>query len=151
MFLKIQDDALEEIAGSRESIATACRFLYSSGLGWGFSLRFILEQLGKFGIDLKKRPEIARIDDDPSDSYDPERRVLDNDFILSTLKFAEFHALREIKHRARIPVKDSYVLVGIADEGPEYRDRKVKKIRDKRVYCLSATDVFGEFLKLLMR
>jgi RNA-dependent RNA polymerase len=126
VFLKIQEEALDAIAGARESIADACKFLYASGLGWGFSLRFILEQLGKFGIDLKKRPEVARIDDDAADPYDPEMRVLNDDFILSTLKFAEFHALREIKHRARIPVKDSYVLVGVADEGPEYRKRSRK-------------------------
>lgn len=151
MFLKIQEDALEAIAGSRESIAAACQFLYASGLGWGFSLRFILEQLGKLGIDLKKRPEIARIDDDPADPYDPEMRVLNNDFILSTLKFAEFHALREIKHRARIPVKDSYVLVGVADEGPEYRERKVNKIGDKKVFCLVEGNVFGRSLKRPMK
>jgi len=145
VFLKIQDDALADVTGSQESIATACRFLHANGLGWGFSLRFILDQLGKLGLDLK-RP--ARIDDDPDD---PERRVLNNNFILSTLKFAEFHVLRDIKHRARIPVKDSHVLVGVADEGPEYRKRQIMKIDDVKVYCLTPFNVFGTSLKRVLK
>ena len=143
MFLKIQEDALADVEGAQQSLATACRFLMANGLGRGFSLRFILEQLGKLGLDLKKRPEIARIDDDPDEACDPERMVLNNKFLLSTLKFAEFHVLRDIKHRARIPVRDSHVLVGVADEGPEYRARGIKKINELRVYCLTGNDVFG--------
>ena len=141
MFLKIQADALADVTGAQESITTACRFLQANGIGWGFSLRYILEQLGKLGLDLKKRP--ARIDDDPVDSSGSERTVLNNNFMLSTLKFAEFHVLRDIKHRARIPVKDSHVLVGVADEGPEYRDRNILMIDGVKVYCLSPDNVFG--------
>jgi len=141
VFLKIQADALADVKGAQESLATACRFLVANGLGKGFSLRYILEQLGKLGLDLKKRP--ARIDDDPDDPCGSERMVLDNKFLLSTLKFAEFQVLRDIKHRARIPVKDSHVLVGVADEGPEYRGRGVKKINEQRIYCLTGNDVFG--------
>ena len=182
VFLKIQADALADVKGAQESIATACRFLLANGLGWGFSLRYILEQLGKLGLDLEKRPkekqpeekrpeekrpEIARIDDDPDSADDspanvdpdsadnnppevdpidtnvPQRMILNNNFMLSTLKFAEFHVLRDIKHRARIPLKDSHVLVGVADEGPEYRSRGIKKINDQKVYCLSPENVFG--------
>ena len=148
VFLKIQEDALDAIAGAQESIAAACQFLHASNLGWGFSFRFVLEQLGKLGLDLKKRAEIARIDDDPDDVSDPERSVLKNDFLLSTLKFAEFHVLRDIKHRARIPIKDSHVLVGVADEGPEYRGRGIRKIDGKKLYLLTANDVFGAYQSL---
>ena len=140
MFLKIQDDALAEVTGAQESIVAACRFLHANGLGWGFRLRYILEKLGELGLDLK-RP--ARIDDDLADPYDPERRVLNNNFMLSTLKFAEFHVLRDIKYRARIRVEDSHVLVGVADEGPEYRKRDITKIDDVKVYCLTPDNVFG--------
>ena len=143
VFLDIQTDALADIQGAQESIATACRFLYANGLGWGFSMRYILEQLGKLGFDLKKRPEIARIDDDPTDANNTDQWVLNNKFMLSALKFAEFHVLRDIKHRARIPVKDSYVLVGVADEGPEYRKRKINRIDGKKIYCLTSENVFG--------
>ena len=147
MFLKIQEDALADITGAKESIATACRFLYANGIGWGFSLRYILEQLGKLGLDLKQP---ARIDD-PDDPYDPERRVLNNHFMLSTLKFAEFHVLRDIKHRARIPVKDSHVLVGVADEGPEYRKRKIVKIDGVKIRCLTENEVFGTSPKWMLK
>jgi RNA-dependent RNA polymerase len=143
VFLDIQADALADIDGAQESIETACRFLYANGLGWGFGLRYVLDQLGKLGFDLKKRPEVARIDDDPADSNNPDQWVLNNRFMLSTLKFAEFQVLRDIKHRARIPVKDSYVLVGVADEGAEYRKRKITKIDGKKIYCLSPDNIFG--------
>lgn len=143
VFLKIQSDALADVAGAQESIATACRFMHGNGLGRSFSLGFILEQLGKLGLDLKKRPEIARIDDDPADPFDPEEMMLKNNFLLNALKFAEFHVLREIKHRARIPVKESHVLVGVADEGPEYRARGIVKIGEQKISCLSPDNVFG--------
>ena len=143
VFLKIQADALADIEGAQESIATACRFLHANGLAWGFSLRYVLEQLGKLGFDLRKRPDVARIDDDPTDANNPEEWVLNNKFMLSTLKFAEFHVLRDIKHRARIPIKDSHVLVGVADEGPEYRTRKQKKIGEHKIFCLTGRDIFG--------
>lgn len=73
--------------------------------------------------------------------------MLNNSFLSSTLKFAEFHVLREIKHRARIPVKDSYVLVGVADEGPEYRGRGIKRINEQKVYCLIEGNIYGASLK----
>ena len=136
VFLQIQSDALADVGGAQESISTACRFLHANGLGWGFSLRYVLEQLGKLGLDLK--PEVPRIDIE----VDPDA-VLTNEFLLSTLKFAQFHVLRDIKHRARIPVKDSHVLVGVADEGPEYRNRGVKRINGQAISCLTADNIFG--------
>lgn len=148
VFLKIQEDALADVGGAQESIQTAHKFLHANGLGRGFNLGYILEQLGKLGLDLKKRPEIARIDDDP-DNLD--KMVLNNKFLLNALKFAEFHVLREIKHRARIPVKESYVLVGVADEGSEYRSRGIKKIGEQKIYCLTQTDIYGAFYKSLSK
>lgn len=46
--------------------------------------------------------------------------------------------LRDIKHSARIPVPESYLLVGIADEGPAY-------IRDgfENVYHLKEGCIYG--------
>ena len=148
VFLKIQEEALADVTGAQESITTACRFLQAHGIGWGFGLRYILEQLGKLGLNLK-RP--ARIDDDPDDSSGSERTALNNNFMLSTLKFAEFHVLRDIKHRARIPVKDSHVLVGVADEGPEYRERGISKINGVKVYVLSEANVFGTSPELMLK
>lgn len=145
VFLKIQAEALANVSSAQGSITTACQFLRANGLGRGFTLRYVLEQLGNLGLDLKKRPEIARIDDDPIDDYDPEAGVLNNKFILNTLKFAEFHVLRDIKHRARIPVKDSYVVVGVADEGPAYRKSGITKIGEDKVFCLVGDSVYGMF------
>lgn len=50
--------------------------------------------------------------------------------------------LREIKHGARIPVPDSYLLVGVADEGPAY----VGKPGYEKVHCLSEHEIYGQFL-----
>jgi hypothetical protein len=89
VFLKIQEDALEDVRGAQESIKTACDFLYNNNLGKGFSMRYVLDQLGKLGFDFQQRPEIARIDDDPADASNPDQWVLNNKFILSTLRFAQ--------------------------------------------------------------
>ena len=143
VFMEIQEAALNDVRGAQESIETACKFLSKNNLSKGFSMRYILEQLEKLGFDFQKRPEIARIDDDPADASNTNDWVLNNKFILSTLKFAEFQVLRDIKHRARIPIEDSHVLVGIADEGQEYRLRGIKKIGEQKIEILTEGNVFG--------
>jgi RNA-dependent RNA polymerase len=48
--------------------------------------------------------------------------------------------LRDIKHSARIPIPESYLLVGVADEGPAY-----KKAGLTNVYILPEGNIFGVF------
>ncbi|KAG6331650.1 hypothetical protein ID866_7441 [Astraeus odoratus] len=48
------------------------------------------------------------------------QRPLDTPFLAQLRSCAINHVLRDIKYRARIPIPDSYMLVGVADEGPAY-------------------------------
>lgn len=123
VFLQIQNDAVQDVKQAQESIKNARFLLNAHGLGFGFRLSFLLEKLGSLGLELK--------------SEDPKLN-LDNKFMLNSLRFAEFHVIRDIKHRARIPIKDSHVLVGVADEGPAY-----KKSGMKKVYCLPQGSIYA--------
>ena len=66
------------------------------------------------------------------------RHTLDNEFIRRLLKFAQTHILREIKHEARIPIKEAHQLVGVVDEGPAYEAAGVEN-----VYCLPEGRIYG--------
>lgn len=95
IFLRLQDRAVRE---TRESIRTfygASKLLEMHGLGASFKLPSILTRLQSIGIDLEHCQSLG---------------------IKTTLKDAETDILRELKHRARIPVPESWKLVGIADE-----------------------------------
>jgi RNA-dependent RNA polymerase len=123
VFLKMQADAIDEVKASQQSIDAAGRFLTKHGLGWSYRLSYILEKLTSLGLEFEHE--------------NPDKR-LDNKFLLDSLRFAEFHVIRDIKHRARIPIKDSYVLAGVADEGPAYKGRGL----EKKVYCLPAGSIY---------
>jgi hypothetical protein len=56
------------------------------------------------------------------------------------------HSLREVKFKARIPVPDSYQLVGVADEGRAYIQEGVD---EGRVFTLKPGTIYGTFLRLL--
>lgn len=126
VFLQIQNDAVIDVQKAQESIKDARLLLNAHGLGFGFRLGFVLEKLGSLGLELKNQDE---------------KLNLDNKFLLNSLRFAEFHVIRDIKHRARIPLKDSLVLVGVADEGPAYKKDPDNKI--KKIYCLPAGSIFA--------
>jgi hypothetical protein len=51
--------------------------------------------------------------------------------------------LREIKHNCRIPVKNGWLLPGIADEGPTYETEG-----ETNVYTLNAGEIFGDLIIL---
>jgi RNA-dependent RNA polymerase len=125
VFLKIQADAIDEVKLSQRSIAAAGNFLIKHSLGKGYRLSHILEKLGSLGLELE---------------HENPGKKLDNKFLLNSLRFAEFHVTRDIKHRARIPVKESHVLVGIADEGPAYKSRKDIK---RNIYCLPQGSIYA--------
>ena len=104
-FIDLQDAAKAEIYLSEDSLTNFRRLLKSHSLGNKFHLSFILEQLHLLGLDLKNNVD---------------NRAIDSDFLQRLLRCSMAHALREIKYKARIPVPNSYQLVGVADEGHAY-------------------------------
>jgi RNA-dependent RNA polymerase len=104
-FIDLQDAALAEIYLSEDSLNNFRHMLKSHSLGNKFRLSFILEQLHLLGLDLQNNAD---------------KKAIESDFLRRLLRCSMVHVLREIKFKARIPVPNSYQLVGVADEGQAY-------------------------------
>jgi hypothetical protein len=124
-FQKLQDVAVADAKTIDESIIHMCNVLSAHGLGVPYSVKSILNRLR----------ECYKLDLHGSNT----KRGIDNPFLRQLRQVAMIDVLRDIKHSARIPVPDSYLLVGIADEGPSYKG--VPGYED--VFCLSAGQIYG--------
>jgi RNA-dependent RNA polymerase len=91
VFLQIQEDAIREAKASIESMATCAKFMRMYGLGSHFDLPFLMEKLDAISIN-----------------SDP--------FIRRLVEATYYSVMRDFKQRARIPVPQSWTLVGVADE-----------------------------------
>ncbi|KAJ6618813.1 RNA dependent RNA polymerase-domain-containing protein [Mycena sp. CBHHK59/15] len=105
-FRKLQDIAVADARTIDDSISQFCAVLRNHSLGNEFRLSYLLQQFEKLGFDLE-----------------PKQRVpgIDNGFLRQIRQVAMNSILRDIKHGARIPILESYLLVGVADEGPAYK------------------------------
>ncbi|KDQ63790.1 hypothetical protein JAAARDRAFT_120957 [Jaapia argillacea MUCL 33604] len=94
VFQDLQDVAVREAQESAQSLDRAAKLMEVHGLGTSFRLPSVLHGLHKCQLD-----------------------ILDDDFYQQSMEFAINHVLRELKHRARIPVNEaqSWTLVGVAD------------------------------------
>ncbi|KAI0651763.1 RdRP-domain-containing protein [Trametes meyenii] len=93
VFQDLQDDAVRSVQGSVESLERSARLLEVHGLGASFRLTSAMLGLHKLGLD----------------------PLHDDYFWQQMMDFATNHVLRELKHRARIPVPNGWTLVGVAD------------------------------------
>ncbi|EMD38185.1 hypothetical protein CERSUDRAFT_113336 [Gelatoporia subvermispora B] len=104
-FMRLQERIKAEIYTASDSLAQAISVLKANSIGNGYKLGFILQGLKNIGMGLP---------------YEKNVQVLNDSFIDRLLQYAKNYVLRNIKHDARIPIPESYLLVGIADEGPAY-------------------------------
>ncbi|CAE6449490.1 unnamed protein product [Rhizoctonia solani] len=95
IFLSLQAQAVKETRESMRFFHTAADLLEIHGLGASFKLPSLFTRLQHIGIELEYCNTLG---------------------IKTIIKDAETDILRELKHRARIPVPESWKLVGIADE-----------------------------------
>ncbi|KAK7038067.1 RNA-dependent RNA polymerase [Favolaschia claudopus] len=107
VFCKLQDIAIANARTIHDSVAQFRAVLRDHSMGNHFRLSYILDKFKDRGLDLK-----------------PKHRTpgIDNEFFHQLRQVAEMSVLRELKHSARIPIPESYLLVGIADEGVAYRN-----------------------------
>ncbi|KAG8915203.1 hypothetical protein FRC00_006648 [Tulasnella sp. 408] len=66
-------------------------------------------------------------------------RAVNDGFLNRSIRFARNHVLREMKHRARIPVKGSYTLVGVADPTGDLPPNTIfacVQLRDEKPFCI---------------
>jgi RNA-dependent RNA polymerase len=130
-FMDLQEKAKAEIYLAGDSLNNFLKLLKNHGLGYKFHLSFILEQLIKLKLDFK---------------HSTDKTAIKSVFFERLLRFSIHHSLREVKFKARIPVPDSYQLVGVADEGRAYIQEGVD---EDRVFTLKPDTIYGTFLRLL--
>ena len=124
-FLSLQNLAVERARTIDDSISKFNDVLASHTLGSGYRLRHIMERLQKYNMDFKS---------------EGRRTVsMDNPFFSQLRQVAMNDVLRDIKHHAKIPIPDSYLLVGVADEGPAYEAAGYTNI-----FKLNEFEIYGE-------
>jgi RNA-dependent RNA polymerase len=124
-FIDLQDAAKAEVYLSEDSLTNFRRLLKSHNLGNKFHLSFILEQLHLLGLDMQNSAD---------------KRAIESVFLRRLQRCSIAHVLREIKFKARIPVPNSYQLVGVADEGQAYIREGVNP---KDVFTLPEGHIYG--------
>ncbi|KAL0581139.1 hypothetical protein V5O48_000928 [Marasmius crinis-equi] len=127
-FLDLLDDAVADVYSVDDSLKKSYDFMRNHSLGTTYNLFWMLQRLEKLDCYIGKEEER------PS-----KRHVnIDYPFFKQLREVARMHVLREIKHDARIPIPDSHLLVGVADEGPVY-----EKDGHKDVYVLPEGHIYA--------
>jgi RNA-dependent RNA polymerase len=124
-FLTLQNMAVADARTIHDNLTQFRQVLRAHSLGTSYRLSFIIERF--IGLGLKIGPE----------AWNPQTK-LDNAFLGQVRHFAMTHVLRDIKHGARIKIPNSWLLVGVADEGPAYA-----KEGYENVYILPEGKIFG--------
>ena len=132
VFFSLQEKAIADVESARKSIELLVAVLKQHQLCPAFRLPLILRNLAVKGLDLTH----------PSPS-----KVLSDSFLSKVIHCAMNTVNRDIKFRARIPVPNAWNLVGVADEGPAYRERT----GNQEVFCLPEGEIFGTFCLYTVR
>ena len=133
-FIELQEKAKTLIYHSENSLEHFSQLLKKYHLGGNFHLKPILEQLSKLGLDFK---------------VGADKKAIGGAFFERLLRYSMNHCLREVKFKARIPVPNSYQLVGVADEGQAYIKEGIASKDD--VYTLGPNMIYGAFLRVHSR
>ncbi len=123
-FMALQDEAIADARTAHDSIDQLYKILMVHGLGTPYRLAKIVKKLTALGLDLR---------------HPDSRNILNSPFLNRVIHCAVNTVLHDIKHSARIPVPNSYKLVGVADEGPAYVAQGYPD-----VYTLQEGEIYGE-------
>ncbi|KAI5993225.1 RNA dependent RNA polymerase-domain-containing protein [Pisolithus albus] len=122
-FLKLQEEAVSSTRSAARSVPLFVDLLKNHNLCEDFWVPDILRRLNRLGFELNPG--------------NPRKR-LDTPFLSSLRSSVINYVLRGIKYRARIPIPESYMFPGVADEGPAY-----VKMGFEDVYCLPEGKIFA--------
>lgn len=126
-FMTLQDTAVADARTIHDSLTKFKQLLKGHQLGGSYRMDSLVFRLMGIGLDIGPGPSEQRIDS----------------LFWSRLRhFAMTHVLRDIKHGARIPIPRSYLLVGVADEGPAYAG----KPGFEKVFSLPPGKIYGKLL-----
>ena len=118
----MQKQAIAEVHMSSDTLLQARQFFRQHQLGGAYHLASILQALAALDIGMET---------------ERTRYTLNDRFIDRLLQFGKNNVLREIKLEARIRIPNSYLLVGVADEGPTY------EMEGEDVFKLEPNTIFG--------
>jgi hypothetical protein len=93
VFENFQDRAVRETEEAARSLSAAAHLFQTHGLGLSFKLPSTMYNLAKLDLETLSQ----------------------NPFFSQPLRLGVHHVLRDLKHRARIPIPNAWTLVGIAD------------------------------------
>jgi RNA-dependent RNA polymerase len=140
VFFRLQNEAKEETYMSVTDVGKYRSMLINQGLGGSYHLGFVTERLAQLGLDLSQTESAESM------QYGFFRRLTRYAVwvpsrgarLCFVLTGHSHHTLREIKHNCRIPVKNGWLLPGIADEGPAYEADGASD-----VFTLNEGEIFG--------
>ncbi|KAG0701519.1 RNA dependent RNA polymerase-domain-containing protein [Suillus ampliporus] len=122
-FMELQQKVVAEARTAHDSVNIFAGLLESHGLSQPFRLASALRKLNTLGLELN--PTLLQ-------------RNIDTPFLAQIRACAINHVLRAVKHDARIPIPNSYMLMGVTDEGPAYEKRghsNVFKLPPGKIYA----------------
>jgi RNA-dependent RNA polymerase len=126
-FTNLLENAKAKTYLSSNSLENFAERLRDQSMGTQYGLPSILEQLNHFGLDFRASAD---------------KTAIERPFFESILRHFMNHSLREVKFKARIPVPNSYQLVGVADEGQAYINEGLK---EEDVFTLKPGCIYGAF------
>ena len=104
-FLELQDKAVATINMSSDKILECRKLFREHSFGTSFGLSYIWQFLAVLDVGTQ---------------YERTNYTLQDPFFERLIQYAKNDVLRSIKHNARIPLPESWLLVGVADEGVAY-------------------------------
>ncbi|KIJ26580.1 hypothetical protein M422DRAFT_785200, partial [Sphaerobolus stellatus SS14] len=113
-FMELQRRAVADVYTVKSDMRKFSEFLRKHHLGNIFQLDMLAKQLSEHGLEFGHD--------------DPQRRIA-FPFFTRLVAYSTTHVLRELKFKARIPVPQSYQLVGVADEGMAWVKRGMKNVK----------------------
>ncbi|KIO24175.1 hypothetical protein M407DRAFT_213194 [Tulasnella calospora MUT 4182] len=124
IFLGLQQEAIRDVEAATESFSDCAEFLDTNGCGTSYHISSVFLHLTRLGLTLGGQGPTA---------------VNSDGFLKRSIRFAKNHVLREMKHRARIPVKESYTLVGVADFSESLPPNTIfacVRLQDQKPFCI---------------
>ena len=132
-FIDLLEIAKAKIYISSDSMKNFAEQLRDQSMGGQYGLPFIIKQLTHLGLDFR-----AGIN----------KTAIGRPFFESILRYSIRHSLREVKFKARIPVPNSYQLVGVSDEGRAYIN---EGLEEDDVFTLKPGRIYGAFFTGITR
>ncbi|KAL4244861.1 RNA-dependent RNA polymerase [Abortiporus biennis] len=121
-FTALQDRAVADIHMASDTVPQARSLFRTHGLGNGYKLGYLFQCFTALNLGFQNEKLMP----------------LENIFIDRLIQIGKANVLRDIKNNARIPVPDSWHLVGVADEGPAYQAAGYED-----VFCLKEGQIFA--------